>query len=224
MNSKRCSQSVLQAVILSLIMATVECAWGQTGLLSYRTPAYLQFASENFSEFDEEKNAVISVIRTGEYREPVSVSYTTRDVTARAGIDYAPTSGTLLIPAGVAVAEFLVPILVNDFPKEPRTVELVLFDADPNSLILQRTAILSILDPMQLGNEDLPRLEIRMASEGRVVISWPQISREIVIEKSRSVVAGQWVELDAQPEVDQGLSSVVEPATADQHFYRLRLR
>jgi hypothetical protein len=225
MNLIRWPQSIIQAVIVLLAVASAENAWGQKiGLLSYSTPAYLQFTSEVFAEFDADNNAVISIIRTGEFREPVSVSYATRDGTAMAGVDYAHTSGTLLIPAGMAMAEFQVPILLDHLPRAPRTVELLLSDPGPNGMILQERAILNIIDPLHLGTVELPRLTIRQATDGQIVISWPISDLEPVLEKSKSAIGGDWIQVSGELQVADGMASITEPATSEHFFYRLKPR
>jgi hypothetical protein len=214
------------AVVFVLIFAGMEGAWSQIGPNSYRTPAYIQFTSNSFAEFDEESNAVITVLRTGEYREPVSVSFTTRDGSATAGIDYAFTSGTLLIPGGVGMVEFNVPILLDELPKEPRTVELILSNPGPNGIILQETAVLEIVDRVIAGASlELPRLTISQSENGGVIISWPAGEAEHLLEKTHDLFGGDWREVTAGPTLNSGLFKVIELINSGEPcFYRLRVR
>lgn len=55
-----------------------------------------------------------------------SVDYTSRDGSARAGIDYRTTNGRAAFAAGQAVAEIQVPLLNNPNPSGPKTLTLAL--------------------------------------------------------------------------------------------------
>jgi len=55
-------------------------------------------------------SATITVIRTGPVNQPVAVDYATSDGTAKAGVNYTATSGTLSFAAGQTSKTFSVPI------------------------------------------------------------------------------------------------------------------
>ena len=59
---------------------------------------------------------------------PVSVDYASVDGTAKAGVDFVPTSGTAVFPVGVTALEVQVPILGNTLAQPDRTFTLELTD------------------------------------------------------------------------------------------------
>jgi len=75
--------------------------------------SFLQFDDANFSVRESGSTVTITVTRSGDLSEAVSVSYATTNGTARAGTDYAATGGVLSFAAGEASKSFTVPI-IND--------------------------------------------------------------------------------------------------------------
>jgi hypothetical protein len=68
---------------------------------------------EQPSVSESDGRAVVEVRRSGDTNAVVSVSYSTTDETARVGVDYMATSGTLVFAAGEVVKTFDVPIIDN---------------------------------------------------------------------------------------------------------------
>lgn len=71
----------------------------------------IRFSSANFSVFENETNAVITISRVGAIGTPFSVGYATSDGTAIAGADYGAVSNVLNFNAGDLTRTFTVPIL-----------------------------------------------------------------------------------------------------------------
>ena len=57
-----------------------------------------------------------------------SVRYTTENGTARAGLNYSATAGTLTIPAGSTTATIQIPVINTNGSGAPRTLQLVLYN------------------------------------------------------------------------------------------------
>lgn len=108
--------------------------------------------------------ATITVTREGDASQPVSVNYATSEGTARAGIDYTSTSGTLNLAAGESSKSFLIPITDDALDEDDETINVTLSQAVGATLGAPSTATLTIAD------DDLaPRLSIAPATivEGR---------------------------------------------------------
>src|SRR5215475_11099648 len=85
-------------------------------------PAVINASDQWISENDG--RAIIYVRRNGDTNSRVSVSYSTADATARAGVDYVATSGTLVFAAGEVSKNFTVPIIDNGLLNGTRSVQL----------------------------------------------------------------------------------------------------
>lgn len=95
----------------AVVRATSGSVRGEaTVMVSNATPGTLQFAAPGFSISEDAGAASITVTRTGGSSGAVTVRYATSDGTARDGIDYTATSGTLSFPAGVTSRTFTIPI------------------------------------------------------------------------------------------------------------------
>ena len=211
--------AVVCTVLLSLGTGGV---WAQSlGLLGHDIPAYLEFSSPTYTVGEDHTNAVITVNRTGEFRIPVWVGYSTRDGTARAGQDYTATSGQLLIPAGVGFASFVVPIQADGVSDGTETVLLTLSQPSPGAVITQTNAVLSIVDTVNAP--DSPSLTIRPDGQGGIVISWPSTVGACVLEKSDTATGGTWVAVSGSPQLEGRVWQVTELVSAGQFFYRLRV-
>jgi Calx-beta domain len=157
----------------------------------------------------------------GNLRLPSYDNYSTQDGTARAGQDYTATSGQFLIPAGVGLATFVVPIHVDGLSDGTETVLLTLSQPSPDAVITQTNAVLSIVDTA--SQPASPTLTIRPDGRGGIVISWPATVGACVLEKSDTAAGGSWVAVSGVPHIRNGVYQVTELASAGQFFYRLRV-
>ena len=76
----------------------------------------------------------------------VSVAYTTQDSTAKAGVDYTATTGTLTIPAGSSQAFFDVPIAGDSLRQNPQVFHVVLSNPVQCTLAGNGTASVTIVN------------------------------------------------------------------------------
>ena len=86
----------------------------------------LQFGQTAFSVAKGGGSITITVTRAGGIAGGVTVDYATGDGTARAGIDYTATAGTLTFGAGETIQSFTIPILNDGLVTGDKTVFLTL--------------------------------------------------------------------------------------------------
>lgn len=105
----------------------------------------IEFVTEQFAVSENAGAATISVKRSGEVTQPVSIRYTTLSGTASAGSDYATASGTLSFAANEVSKTFQVSIIDDQFPEGDEIIQLTLMDvAGPGALGSNSTATLRI--------------------------------------------------------------------------------
>jgi hypothetical protein len=75
-------------------------------------PSIIQFSQSTSIVPNNTGSALVTVSRTGGYA-PVTIQYATSDGTAKAGVDYSATSGSLNFAFGQKVAAFTVPIFYH---------------------------------------------------------------------------------------------------------------
>jgi hypothetical protein len=75
------------ALCLLVALCANQVRAQSTGGSPYGTPSYLEFSDPKYAVAGTEPAAVITVVRTGEFRQPVSVQYASGDGTARAGLE-----------------------------------------------------------------------------------------------------------------------------------------
>jgi len=81
------------------------------------------------SDPPNENQAVFPVVLAQPYSQPVTVRYTTVKGSAKPGIDFQPTTGSIVIPAGETGAEIAVPILGNTKYEPDKTFSIRLTKA-----------------------------------------------------------------------------------------------
>jgi hypothetical protein len=194
----------------------------QTSWSPYNTPAYLQFSDPSYTAAEGGTNVLITVVRTGEFRIPISVQYSTQGGTAQPGRDYQAIQGTLQIAAGAGFATFEIPVLPNSQRDQAATVQLTLSNPGPQGLITTGQATLTLPATTQKIAASAPALAVEPVSNGQVMISWEATTGSYVLEKSVDLLAPNWIALGATPAVSNGKCSVVEAVSSGRSFYRLR--
>ena len=110
-------------------------------------PGVVAFSPTIFSVMENGGTATIHVVRVNGSSGNASVRYTTRDGSARAGLDYLTSSGILNFADGEIEKLFYVTILDNHVPNPDKTVLLALSNPSPGvSLGGSSNATLLILD------------------------------------------------------------------------------
>ncbi len=99
----------------------------------------VQFLSTNYTVTESGGFATIAVVYGGDGGlgggAPVTVDYFTSDGTARDGVHYRGTNGTLTFQPGEQIQTFQVPIIDNTNLNNARTVFLQLSNVSPNALL-----------------------------------------------------------------------------------------
>ncbi|XP_077999737.1 extracellular matrix organizing protein FRAS1-like [Glandiceps talaboti] len=110
------------------------------------------------SGYDETSFVTIGVIRTGDQNRTSKVRCSTRDGSAKSGIDYDPKSSMLKFLPGVTHLEFRVEILFNEDIEWHETFGVVLGPDEPSNAILGTVsmATITILDQEAAGSLVLP--------------------------------------------------------------------
>lgn len=65
---------------------------------------------------------------------PITVSYTTADVTATSGVDYRPSSGSIVIPAGQTKGIITIPVFGDKIDEPNEALEIILTQAEKASI------------------------------------------------------------------------------------------
>jgi hypothetical protein len=105
----------------------------------------VQFAQSAFTVNQGESNAVVTLVRAGGTNTTATVFFNTSDGSAKTGIDYTATSGTITFTNGVSTNTVNIPILPGNPLSTNQTVNLKL--SIPNGLVLgpRSNAVLTII-------------------------------------------------------------------------------
>jgi uncharacterized delta-60 repeat protein len=93
------------------------------GALSFTTPDF--YVNENSGQF------VVTVVREHGTAELVSVDFEATPGSARAAVDFVPERGTLEFMPGQLNATFVIPVIDDDLPEGPETINLILSNPKP---------------------------------------------------------------------------------------------
>lgn len=90
--------------------------------------------------------ATFTVTLSGPTEKPIALDYATAEGTAKAGVDYTPTKGTLTIPIGATAATIAVPVL-GDGLSEPTEEFYLEVSGAENAFVDRSRGKAEILDP-----------------------------------------------------------------------------
>ena len=110
----------------------------------------LAFSQAEYTISEAENTATITVVRTGNTDQTVSVDYETGDDYAKAGFDYTAVSGTLTFAPGETIKTFNLPLLNDALPELNEALTLNLSNAVEIDLGLQNSATLVIEEDDEL--------------------------------------------------------------------------
>jgi hypothetical protein len=173
------------------------------------------FSSDFYFVDQSETNASIAVEFTpGDRSWSGAVDFYTSNGTARAGIDYQPTNGTLYFSGpGSPVPVVSISILDGEHPSNS-TIDIYL--SNPAATITRPHATLVIVDKNQS-----PPLQISPAAFS-MILSWPAIYDGYVLERSAGFPCTNWNKIEAIPSTNLNFCFVSDPLTETPSFYRLR--
>jgi hypothetical protein len=116
-------------------------------LFNVVTPATVQFAAANYNASEGTGSALVTVTRTGDASNDVTIDYAAHNGTALERSDYTVTSGTLYFAAGELSKTFNLLITDDLYVEGPETVNLSLSNPTGGAVLGgQSSATVSILD------------------------------------------------------------------------------
>jgi hypothetical protein len=200
-------------LLLTIVGLSATCfhASAQIKAQGYDTPSYVQFSAPSYEVSQSETNAVVTIVRSGDFRKTASVDYTTREGTAAEGIDYQACGGTIVFAAGQSFRTITIPVVPSSEPVT-KTFQVELTQPGFDTIITTPTASVEI-QPLP------PALNI-VAKKGALVISWPDSGSAFVLEAQ---IDGQWSAVGIAPTLGDGIWSVTFTPTAPVALFRLRL-
>jgi hypothetical protein len=105
----------------------------------------VQFAQAAFTVNQGESNTVLTIVRTGGATNAATVFFSTSDGSAKTGVDYSATSGTLTFTNGLTTNTVTIPILPGNALITNQTVNLSLSSPTGFALGFQSNAVLTIV-------------------------------------------------------------------------------
>ena len=106
----------------------------------------VQFGAANYSVDEDAGNALVEVTLSNMSSEPITVTYTSSNGTALAGLDYIAVNNTLTFSSGELSKTFTVPILPDSLHESDETVNLALSNPVNAGLGVPVEAVLTIKD------------------------------------------------------------------------------
>ncbi|HZD57631.1 MAG TPA: Calx-beta domain-containing protein, partial [Anaerolineales bacterium] len=106
----------------------------------------VQFGAANYSVDEDAGNALVEVTLSNMSSEPITVTYTSSNGTALAGLDYIAVNNTLTFSSGELSKTFTVPILPDSLHESDETVNLALSNPVNAGLGVPVQAVLKIKD------------------------------------------------------------------------------
>ena len=109
----------------------------------------VQFSSATYSVLESAGNAVLTVklIPTGDASRASSVNYMATPITAFAGFDFSPVTGTLIFAPGETSKNIFVPIFNDTINENPETFRVTLSDPSSGTIVgTPGSAITTIID------------------------------------------------------------------------------
>ncbi|MDX1950867.1 MAG: Calx-beta domain-containing protein [Verrucomicrobiota bacterium] len=205
---------------IAIFVATLFSAYSldssaQMKIMSYDTPSYIELQSSEFLVYENETNALVTVVRTGDFRRSASVDYQVTESSATSGVDFKPKGGTLVFAAGESFKIISIPVIHDEEAEENETIQVLLQNAGSNVMITRAEATLIIRDV-----PPLPRLQIAVVGQ-KLRLSWSATAGNCVLERSHPAT-NQWETVMAAPVEEEGLFFVEEPMNEEMFLYRLR--
>lgn len=201
---------------LSLSILGVACAaslsvQGQIKAQGYDTESYIEFSAPRYEVSGTETNAVITIVRNGDFRKLAAVDYTTKDGTAEGTVNFHPCGGTLTFAPGESFKTINIPI-IRDQPTAPATFQVELSPAAAETIVVTPTAEVEIQSPP-------PALTLTVAGKA-ITISWPDVGQVFNLE---ALVDGVWSKVSTAPALVNGDWNVQLKADGAMVLFRLKL-
>ena len=182
----------LFAILIAATCAASLTASAQIKAQDYDTPSYIQFSASRYEVNGAETNAVLTLVRNGDYRKTAAVDYTTRDGTAEGSVNFHACGGTLTFAPGESFKTINIPIIRED-PEPAKSFQVELTAAASTTLVLTPTAEVEIQSPP-------PPLAIAAAGQS-ITISWPDLGQSFGIQ---ALIGDAWINIENEPSLANG--------------------
>ena len=206
---------------LALLLTATHLQAGGAQILSYSTPSYIDFGQSNYRIAQGETNLLVTILRTGDYREAASVDLSTRDATAKAGTDYSPISTRVYFPPQAGFATVSISIQPSAGSTSDQTFYLDLKNPSANGIIESPSAQVTI-SSAQVAQASSIKLNIRPGPNGTVLISWSASAGSNVLEKCQSPSGSSWSAVTGTPNTSGSVTTMSDTLVGGTCFYRLR--
>jgi hypothetical protein len=203
---------------LSLTLLAIGCAAAslnvraQIKAQSFDTPSYVQFSAARFEVSENETNAVVTVVRSGDYRKTASVDFTTVEGSASSNVDFQPCGGTLVFASGQSIKTITIPILRETAGEPVKDFQVQLQQPAANTIVLTDSAVVEIIP-------QAPALNIALSGNG-LTVSWPDVSLPYTLEAQ---LDGSWTAITTGVVLGENGWSASVPPSGQVAFFRLRL-
>src|SRR5205807_10484129 len=117
-------------------------------------------------------NFTFNVFLSAATTQDVTVAYTTADDTAKAGIDYTATSGTLTIKAGTTMTTISVPVIANALT-QPNVDFFVNLPSPINASIAKIQGVGTIVDADAIPDVSAGDVSITIGNSGGTTVNVP---------------------------------------------------
>jgi hypothetical protein len=205
----RPSLSLIAVACLAILTPAVRA---QVVAKDTQTPSYVQFSAPHFEVSETETNAVLTVVRSGDFRNSSSVAYKTLEGTAESNVDFESTGGDLTFNPGECFKTITIPVLRNGKPAPDKTFKVALAQPSPDTIVLTAAADVSI---KAAG----PALSIALAADG-LTVQWPDVGATCTLEAQ---VDGNWTAVTERPTLVDGSWAVKVNPSQTVALFRLRL-
>ncbi len=133
----------------------------------------ISYQKSTFEIGESDGNAVVTVIRSGDTSQSITVEYNTADVTAIAGEDYQSVTGTLSFDIGEEAKQFEVPILNDGLKERLETIEVQLLNPTGGASLGSRPeANLRIISNDEGFRFSFPSTDVSESQESAEVRVW----------------------------------------------------
>ncbi len=124
-----------------------RATWDTAGISPTPLLSEISFSTATYSVSEADGSATVTVDRSGNTSDSVTVDYSTADLSATAGSDYTATSGTLVFADGQTSQTFTVPILDDGLIEGSESIALSMSSASSGVILgAVSDAVLTITD------------------------------------------------------------------------------
>lgn len=200
--------------ILAVACAASFSAHAQIKAFGYETPNYIEFGQPRFEVSGTETNAVITIVRNGDFRTMAAVDYTTKDGTAEGAVNFHPCGGTLTFAPGESFKTINIPI-IREEPEPAKTFQVEMTAAAAETIVVTPTTEVEI--------QSAPPALAIVGSGKKLSITWADVGEIFQLE---ALINGVWNKVANEPALVNGEWNVqMAPSPeAPVALFRLKLQ